>query len=91
MKDAVTLLVLNDKEEKDENDLELKIIIRLQFENDLEMMEWAADIFDKVRELVFLTQTSLKITFRNQIIVVNLAGQIRITQIHFHLIRPIDG
>ena len=55
MKDAVTLLVLNDKEEKDENDLELKIIIRLQFENDLEMMEWAADIFDKVRELVFLT------------------------------------
>ena len=55
LKDGVTLLVLNDKEETDEIDLELKQIIRSQFENDLEMMEWAANIFDKVRELVCLT------------------------------------
>ena len=48
MKDAVTLLLLNDKMEKDENDLELKKLIRSQFESDLKMMEWAADLFEKV-------------------------------------------
>ena len=47
-KQAVTLLLLNDIMEKDENDLELKKLIRLQFENDMEMSKWAADLFDKV-------------------------------------------
>ena len=50
-KQAVTLLLLNDMMEKDENDLELKKLIRLQFENDMEMLKWAADLFDKVRKL----------------------------------------
>ena len=43
--------MLNVKMEKDENDLELKTLIRLQFENDWEMIRWAVNLFDKVRVL----------------------------------------
>ena len=48
LKQAVTLLLLNDIMEKDENDLEMKKLIRLQFGNDMEMLKWAVDLFDKV-------------------------------------------
>ena len=41
-------MLLTDKTEKDENDLELKKLIRLQFENDSEMRTWIVDLFDKV-------------------------------------------
>ena len=47
-KDAVTLLLLNDKMEKDENALELKKLICLQFENDSDMKTWAMNLYDKV-------------------------------------------
>ena len=47
-KDAVTLLLLNDKRESDENDLELKKLISMQFDNDSEMKIWIPDLFDKV-------------------------------------------
>ena len=47
-KDAVTLLVLNDKREKNETDLELKKLISMQFENDSDMKTWASNLFDKV-------------------------------------------
>ena len=50
-KEAATLLVFNDIKEKDENDLELKKLIRLQFEDDVEMLKWAVDLFDKVSKL----------------------------------------
>ena len=40
--------MLNVKMEKDENDLELKKLIRLQFDNDWEMIRWAVNLFDKV-------------------------------------------
>ena len=58
-KDAVTFLLLNDIKEKDgpfqkdENDLELKKLIRLQFENDLQMLKWAVDLFDQVFNMSF--------------------------------------
>ena len=48
LKDAVTLLLLNYKHEKNENDLELKKLISMQFENDLDMKIWAMSFFDKV-------------------------------------------
>ena len=50
-KQAVTLLLLNDIMEKDENDLEMKKLIRLQFGNDMEMLKWAVDLFEKVWKL----------------------------------------
>ena len=48
LKDAVTLLLLNDKMEKDEHDLELKKLIALQFENDPDMKTWAMNLYEKV-------------------------------------------
>ena len=48
LKDAVTLLLLNDKMEKDETDLELKKLICLQFESESDMKTWAMNLFDKV-------------------------------------------
>ena len=47
-KDATTLLLLHDKMEKDENDLELKKLLCLQFENDSDMKTWAMNLFDQV-------------------------------------------
>ena len=56
-KEAVRFLLLNDIKERNENDLELlelwnyfklKKLIRLQFENHLQMLKWAADLFDQV-------------------------------------------
>ena len=47
-KEAITMLLLNDIKEKNENDLELKKLIRLQFETNTEMLEWVADLFEKV-------------------------------------------
>ena len=52
-KEAVTFLLLNDIKEKNENDLELKKLIRLQFENDLQMLKWAVDLFDQVFNMSF--------------------------------------
>ena len=48
LKDAITLLLLNHKQEKNEADLELKKHIFLQFENDSDVKSWAIDLFDKV-------------------------------------------
>ena len=50
LKEAVTLLMLNDKTEKDKNDLELKKLIRLQFDDepDNDMRTWAMEMFDEV-------------------------------------------
>ena len=48
LKDAITLLLLNDSTEKDCEDLDMKKLIRLQFENDLDMKTWAMNLFDKV-------------------------------------------
>ena len=48
LKDAVTLLLLNDEDDKEENDLELKALIACQFEKELDMKAWAMDFFDKV-------------------------------------------
>ena len=48
-KDAVTLLLLNDQNEKEEMDLELKNLISLQFEKDLDLKVWAMELFDKVQ------------------------------------------
>ena len=48
LKDAVNLLLLNHKQEKNETDLQLKTLISLQFANDLDMKIWAMDLFDKV-------------------------------------------
>ena len=53
-KEAITLLLLNDIKEQDENDFELKKLIRLQFKNDLDMLKWAADLFEKVCKLHIL-------------------------------------
>ena len=47
-KDAVTLLVFNDKRETNEDDLELKKLISLQFDNDSELKLWTTDLFDEV-------------------------------------------
>ena len=81
-KEATTMLLLNDIKEKNENDLELKKLIRLQFQTNTEMLEWVADLFEKVCKLhvVYLATNS---TFRNQKIC-----QLRITRIHliFHLL-----
>ena len=48
-KDAVVLLLLDHKIEKDENDLALKELISLQFNNEMEMQTWAKDLFETVR------------------------------------------
>ena len=48
LKDAITLLLLNHKQEKNEADLELRKLIFLQFENDSDVKSWAIDLFDKV-------------------------------------------
>jgi len=48
LKDAITLLLLNHKQEKNQPDLELKKLISLQFENDSDLQSWAIDVFDKV-------------------------------------------
>ena len=64
-KEAITLLLLNDIKEKNENDLELKKLIRLQFETNTEMLEWAADLFEKVCKLLIINLPSIS-TFRNQ-------------------------
>ena len=48
LKDAVTLLLLNDLNEKNENDLELKKLISMQFDTDSDMKTWAMNFFDKV-------------------------------------------
>ena len=48
LKDAITLLLLNDQQEKNEADLELKKLIFLQFENGTDVKLWAIDLFDKV-------------------------------------------
>ena len=64
LKDAITLLLLNHKHEKNETDLELKKLISLQFDNGLDMKIWAMDFFDKVdlqHEIFFY-----KMKFRNQ-------------------------
>ena len=53
-KEAITLLLLNDIKEKNENDLELKKLIRLQFETHTEMLEWVADLFEKVWKLLII-------------------------------------
>ena len=45
-------MLLNDIKEKDETDLELKKLIRLQFESDLGMSKWVADLFDQVCKLI---------------------------------------
>ena len=55
-KEAITLLLLNDIKEQDENDLELKKLIRLQFKNDLDMLKWATDLFEKVCKLCIIIQ-----------------------------------
>ena len=47
-KDAVTLLLLNDKRETNVGDLELKKLISMQFDNDSEMKIWVTDLFDQV-------------------------------------------
>ena len=47
-KDAVTLLLLKDKRETSEDDLELKKLISMQFINESEMKLWTTDLFDKV-------------------------------------------
>ena len=48
-KDAITLLVLNDKKERGRNDLELKKLILSLFLKDSDMREWIVNLFDKVR------------------------------------------
>ena len=49
----MTFLLLKDSTEKDENDLNLKKLIRLQFENDLQMLKWVVDLFDQVFNMSF--------------------------------------
>ena len=53
LKDAVTLLLLTDSTEKDVHDMELKKLIILQFEKDLDMKTWAMNLFDKVCFIFF--------------------------------------
>ena len=50
-KDAVTLLFLNHHREKDEHDLELKKLISLYFNNEVEMITWVKELFEAVRSL----------------------------------------
>ena len=47
-KDAATMLLLNDLNEKNDIDLEMKKLISMQFENDSDMKTWAMNFFDKV-------------------------------------------
>ena len=54
-KDTVTLLLLNDKKDKDEIDLQLKKLILMQFDNDMDMKTWTMDLFDTVRSKSVLT------------------------------------
>ena len=44
----MTLLLLNDSTINAENDLELKKLVRLQFENDSNMRTWVVDLYDNV-------------------------------------------
>ena len=53
-KDAMTFLILNDERETNENDLELKKLIAMQFNNNSDMILWAADLFEKVIPILFL-------------------------------------
>ena len=46
LKEAVTLLLLKDLNEK--TDLELKKLISLQFQNDSDMKTWAINFYDSV-------------------------------------------
>ena len=41
-------LLLNHKREKDENDLELKKLISMQFDNEVDMKAWVSQLFEKV-------------------------------------------
>ena len=54
-KDAVTLLLLNHKIDTDEIDLELKKLIFMQFDNEIDMKTWAMELFDTVRSKSTLT------------------------------------
>ena len=47
-KEAITLLLLQDKQEADEDDFELKKLIEMQFQNDSDMKTWAMHFFDTV-------------------------------------------
>lgn len=53
-KDAMTFLILNDERETNENDLELKKLIAMQFSNNSDMILWAVDLFEKVILISFL-------------------------------------
>lgn len=48
LKDAITLLLLNDLNEKIKHDLELKKLISMQFETDSDMKTWAMNFYDTV-------------------------------------------
>ena len=52
-KDAMTVLLLNCKKEKNENDLELKKLISMQFETEMDMKIWAMELFDRVSIICF--------------------------------------
>ena len=49
-KDAVTLLMLpiHDEKETNDNDLELKKLISMQFENKSDLILWTVDLFERV-------------------------------------------
>lgn len=47
-KDAITLLFLDHQMETDKNDLELKKLISMQFDNEVKMIAWAKKIFETV-------------------------------------------
>ena len=47
-KEAVTLLLLNDKKEREYNDSELKKLISSQFSHESDMREFVVDLYDKV-------------------------------------------
>ena len=44
----MTLLILHDERETNEEDLKLKELISMQFENKSDMILWVADLFEKV-------------------------------------------
>ena len=47
-KNAVTCLMLDDKEEVDKTAVQMKELISIHFENDKELAEWSRDIFKQV-------------------------------------------
>ena len=47
-KDAITFLLLQDKREINEDDLELKKLIAMQFEDDSDMNLWTIGLFNEV-------------------------------------------